>query len=85
MYNKLPLEEKRLMLEEIHRFFEEERGETIGELAAETVLLFMLRTVGPFAYNQALADARAAVMEKTASLEDELYALEKRPSLQKRS
>lgn len=77
---RLPKEAKELILDDILAYFERERGETMGRLAAEALLDFMIGAVGPAVYNQALSDARAALAEKLQSLDDDLYALEKRRS-----
>lgn len=79
MVIKLPLELKQQLLERIIAYFEQERGEPIGWIAAENMLDFMLGELGPIVYNQALADARALVLDRMQQLEDDLYALEKRP------
>ncbi|MFD0674923.1 DUF2164 domain-containing protein [Cohnella sp. GCM10027633] len=74
---KLPREDKLQLVHRVQHFFETERGESIGELAAEQLIDFMLLEAGPYLYNAALADARNAFQEKMNQLEDELYALEK--------
>jgi uncharacterized protein (DUF2164 family) len=77
MIKKLPHEQKQAVIGHIQRFFQVERGEQLGDLAAETMLEFMLQAVGPLVYNEALKDARAVMNERLLSLEDELYTLEK--------
>ena len=37
----------------------------------------MVKLVGPFAYNQAIGDARKLVSEKLTNIEEDLYVLEK--------
>jgi uncharacterized protein (DUF2164 family) len=74
---RLPKEQKDMLTEDIKQFFLTERSEELGDLAAETILDFMLKTVGPHAYNQALADARSLLVQLAGAAEDELYALEK--------
>jgi len=80
---KLPKEQRDQIIEQIQQFFELERSETIGTLAAGEVLDFMIKEIGPYLYNQAINDARATVLERMQTLEDELYALEK-PIMTKR-
>lgn len=75
---RLPKEAKDRMQDEIIRYFETERSEALGRLAAEQLLEFMLATVGPAVYNQALTDARSLLAERMQNLDDDLYALEKR-------
>lgn len=74
---KFPREQKDEMIGRIQRYFELERSETIGTVAADQLLDFMIRELGPFVYNQAIQDARKTVAERMQSMEDELYALEK--------
>ena len=73
---KLPREQKQEMVERVQHFFEMERSEMIGSIAAEQLLDYMLSEIGPYIYNQAIQDARKTVMERMQSVEDELYALE---------
>lgn len=80
---KLPKEQKEQMTARIQQYFELERSETIGSIAAEQLLDFMIKEIGPHLYNHAINDARKAVLERMQTLEDELYALEK-PILTKR-
>jgi uncharacterized protein (DUF2164 family) len=74
---KFPREQKEEMVSRIQRYFELERSETLGSIAAEQLLDFMIRELGPFVYNQAIQDARRTVVERMQAMEDELYALEK--------
>ncbi|WP_281886624.1 DUF2164 domain-containing protein [Paenibacillus sp. YYML68] len=74
---KLPREQKEQLIESVQAYFERERSEEIGELAAEQLIDYMLQELGPHIYNKAIADARALVQEKAMQIEDELYALEK--------
>jgi uncharacterized protein (DUF2164 family) len=66
------------MISEIQHFFYEERREEIGNLAAENILEFVKNQLGPYFYNEAIKDARHLMEEKLASVEDDLYALEKK-------
>ncbi len=74
---KLPKEEKKQLIQNVQAYFEEERSETIGDLAAEQYIDFMMQELGPYIYNNAITDARSLVNEKYNQLEDELYTLEK--------
>lgn len=76
---KLPLAEKERIIEEIIVYMEKERGETLGRLAAEQLMDFMLEQLGPAVYNHAVADARSLAVERLQGLEEDLFALEKRP------
>ncbi|GAA3404836.1 DUF2164 domain-containing protein [Paenibacillus hodogayensis] len=74
---KLPKEQKDEIVKAVQAFFQEERSETIGALAAEQLIDFMVQQLGPSIYNQAIGDDRSIVNEKQSQLEDELYTLEK--------
>lgn len=73
---KLPKEEKDAIVNRVQNYFEEERSETIGALAAEQLIDFMIQELGPYMYNKAIADTRQVITEKIAQIEDELYSLE---------
>ncbi|MGG1638502.1 DUF2164 domain-containing protein [Paenibacillus sp. FSL K6-3182] len=80
---KLPKEQKEQLIASIQQYFELERSETLGSIAAEQLLDFMIQAVGPHIYNHAIKDARQTVLERMQTLEDELYSLEK-PTAAKR-
>jgi len=73
---KIPREQKLEIIASIQDYFQTERSEEIGELAAENLLDFMLKELSPYAYNQAISDARRLIDQKMGSLDDEMYALE---------
>lgn len=75
---KLPKEQKDEIIRSVIAYFEAERSETLGVLGAEQLVDLMIKETGPYIYNKALEDSRKAVLQKTAEIEDELYALEKR-------
>ncbi|QQE77215.1 DUF2164 domain-containing protein [Alicyclobacillus sp. SO9] len=72
---KLSPEQRRSLIESIQSYFETERSEEIGELAADNLLDFMIKHLGPFIYNRALDDARGVVMDQMERVEEEVYAL----------
>jgi uncharacterized protein (DUF2164 family) len=80
---KLPKEQKEQILANLQSYFELERSETLGNLAAEQLIDFMIQQLGPYLYNKAIEDARQMLLEKMAGLEEELYSLQK-PILHKR-
>ncbi|WP_310830573.1 DUF2164 domain-containing protein [Paenibacillus pedocola] len=73
---KLPKEQRDLITENIRVYFEAERGETIGHLAADNLLEFFLKELGPAIYNGALSDCRTLAVQRMQSLEEDIYALE---------
>ncbi|GGG86668.1 DUF2164 domain-containing protein [Paenibacillus radicis (ex Gao et al. 2016)] len=80
---KLEREQKEALVERVQSFFELERDESIGTIAAEQLLDYMLAELGPYVYNQAITDARKTVTERLQSVEDELYALEQSVSVKR--
>ena len=70
-------EEKVKIVERIKTYFEEEHSEAMGNLAAEQLLDFMIKEVGPYMYNRAVYDARQLVNERFAQLDEDLYTLER--------
>lgn len=77
---KLPREEMERIVEQVQGYFQDERDEEIGGLAAEQLIAYMIRQLGPALYNRAIADARAMLTDRLGQIDDELYALEKRPA-----
>lgn len=69
------------MISDIQRFFLEERNEEIGLIAAENAFEFFKNQLGPHFYNVAVKDARHLMEQRMASIEEELYSLEKKLKL----
>ncbi|VEF46996.1 Uncharacterized conserved protein [Bacillus freudenreichii] len=78
LMSKLSLEKKRQMIQEIQDFFLKERGEEVGEFAAEICFEFIKDRLGPVFYNEGIRDAREVAEQRMQLLEEDLYALEKR-------
>lgn len=70
-------EEKAQIVHQVQRYFEDEQMESIGNLAAEQLIDFMLDIVGPHVYNEALADVQKTLKAHNNQLEDALFLLEK--------
>lgn len=79
---KLRKEDKEQLITAIQQFFFDERGEEVGNIAAETVLDFMIKQLGPYLYNEGIKDAQKLIMERMQSMDDDLYAMKK--SIQQR-
>jgi uncharacterized protein (DUF2164 family) len=77
MFIKFTKEEKMMMIEDIQRYYYQENGDEIGELAAENLLEFIKESIGPHFYNQAIKDAKNLVEQRMQTLEEDLYALER--------
>jgi uncharacterized protein (DUF2164 family) len=62
-------------LDQIIAFFAQERGETIGVIAAEELFEFFLNNFAEGIYQQGIRDSQKLVKEKVADLEFELESL----------
>lgn len=73
----LSTEEKRKLLEEIQNYFEQERDEKIGIIAAEGLLEFFLNALGKQIYNKALDNVKLWYEKVMENVEADFYALYK--------
>ena len=64
--NKLDMKRK------IVKYFSEERGEDLGELASQLVLDFVMEDLAPSIYNQGVEDAHSYMNDKI----EDLFALQ---------
>ncbi|WP_127537286.1 DUF2164 domain-containing protein [Paenibacillus illinoisensis] len=75
---KLTKEQQDEAIRTIQSYFQEERGEELGDLAAWGVLDLFMTKLAPYIYNQALSDARTTVNQRMATMEEDLFALERK-------
>jgi len=61
----------------IQAYFEQERDEKLGDLAAELLYEFFEKQLGPLIYNQAIEDVRIWFAQKLPYLEADLDLLKK--------
>lgn len=73
---KIPREQKLEIVKELQSYLEDEFSLTIGELAAESLLNFVIKRTGPHTYNQALSDVRTVLLKQMERLDEEIYSLE---------
>ena len=71
-WDRLSEEKKRVVIDEFIHFFEEERGEQIGKLAAEQILNFFLESAGTELYNKGVQDAKKAVESRFEEIKYDL-------------
>ncbi|GGB37670.1 DUF2164 family protein [Virgibacillus dakarensis] len=71
---ELTKEQKNEMAKRIKGYFERERDEQIGDLAAQLILEFFIEELGPMFYNIAVEDCHTYMTEK---LED-MFEIQKR-------
>ena len=62
-FHLLPKEKRQPYVDAIIGYFHTERGEKIGQVAAEEVLDFFLEHIAPAVYNHALDDALVSVRD----------------------
>ncbi|MBU2883251.1 DUF2164 domain-containing protein [Psychrosphaera sp. B3R10] len=69
--------EQEIIISKIQNYFESQLDQEIGQFEAGFLLDFFAEQIGDHFYNQGLTDARAIISEKVATIDDELYAIEK--------
>ena len=70
---ELPREVRQEAIVSIERWFREERGERIGNIAAGALLGFLLEEIGPSIYNKAVADVQERLGARIAELDIEVH------------
>lgn len=75
MKKNKPKEMNKELLDKIISYFEIERNETIGYLAAEQLLEFFEKEIGKEIYKKAVLDILKTVKEKNSDLEIEISSL----------
>ncbi len=70
-------DKKKIAIESIIRYFAKERDETIGIIAANSFLDFVLKNFGKDIYNKGVEDSRAKLLEKLGELDFNLEELKK--------
>lgn len=65
---ELNKEKQQVMIHDIKIFFENERNEDIGDLAASIVLDFFMEKLAPEIYNQGVQDSCQYMMKKVEDL-----------------
>ncbi|RDI43186.1 DUF2164 domain-containing protein [Falsibacillus pallidus] len=76
---KISREEKQMLLGKIQTYFYQDRGEEIGDLAAENLYHFFLNELGPSIYNQGIEDSKKMVIQKMENVDEDLEALKRMP------
>ena len=74
---KLSDSQKQKAIVDIQRYFEQERDESIGILAAEMLFNIIFEKIGKTIYNQAIDDAAAFFQGGSFELIDDLATLKK--------
>ena len=66
-------ETRQLLITSIQRYFKENMDEPIGNMAAGSLLNFVLEEIGPTIYNKAVADAQGRMQARVMELDLEVY------------
>ena len=70
---ELAKEARQEAVKSIERWFQEQRDERIGNIAAGALLGFMLEEIGPSIYNRAVADVQERLGVRVAELDLEIH------------
>ena len=70
---ELAKEARQEAIKSIERWFQENREERIGNIAAGALLAFMLEEIGPSIYNRAVADVQERLGARVAELDIEIH------------
>ena len=70
---ELPKEARKEAIASIERWFQEERGERVGNIAAGALLAFLLEEIGPSIYNRAVADVQERLAARVSELDIEFH------------
>ena len=70
---ELSKEGKKEAIASIERFFQDEREERIGNIAAGALLNFFLEEIGPSVYNRGVADAQERMQMRLTELDIEIH------------
>lgn len=62
-------------IRDLKAYFLQERDEELSDFQAASILDFFLSNIGPYIFNQALADAHALMSDRI----EDLFGLEKHP------
>jgi uncharacterized protein (DUF2164 family) len=67
-WERLTNEERRILKDELIQFFENERDEKIGVIAADDMLNFFLQSAGSILYNKGVSDAKKVTEKRQEEL-----------------
>lgn len=70
---ELPKEARAQAIASIERWFQEERGERVGNITASALLGYILEEIGPSIYNQAVSDVQERLAQRVAEVDVEVH------------
>ena len=65
-----------VLIASIERWFQQERDERIGNIAASALLGYFVQEIGPSIYNLAVADVQERLGQRVAAVDVELHLVE---------
>ncbi|WP_291350707.1 DUF2164 domain-containing protein [Desulfosporosinus sp.] len=65
---------RKILTEDLKRYFSNERDEDLGDLGAEILLDYIINHIGPYLYNKGVEDSYTYMNERV----EDLLGLEKR-------
>ena len=68
-WDRISDEKRQQAIDDLIYFFESERSEKIGVIAAEQLLDFFLENIGPDVYNRGLSDAKTVIAKRVEDLQ----------------
>ncbi len=74
-WNLISKEKRKVLIDETISFFERERDERIGIVAAELFIDFFLRSMGEDIYNKGVEDSKSLLKNRFEDLEMDLDVL----------
>ncbi len=74
---KFSKEEKEIITQKIHTYFQKELNQEIGRFDAEFLLDFFAKEIGSYFYNRGLYDAQAMLSKRVEELTESILTLEK--------
>lgn len=70
---ELSKEDRKQAMDSIERYFQQNRDEKIGNIAAMGLLDFILQEIGPSIYNKAVATVQAHLAARVADLDIDIH------------
>ena len=70
---ELSKEARKAAVASIERYFRENMEEQIGNVAADSLLQFLIEEVGPSIYNKAVSDVQVRMQSRVMELDVEVY------------
>ena len=70
---ELSKEARQQAISSIERYFEQERDERIGNIAAGALLNFMLEEIGPSIFNQAVSQVQERLQQRVTEVDIEVH------------